>query len=164
MKRYSNFILVVLFFLASLSASAAAERWVCPDSTTHMEADGMIRIPILFGGQPALDVIGFDLGYFDLSLRYEYVERSQLTQDWVVLNGGIGIPCSVTIGGWHTEAIPAAVADTLCYVWFTVLRETEWGISTFNFVDDLAGTEGCGLTVVGNEQSSWGLIKSLLRE
>jgi hypothetical protein len=97
-----------------------------------------ITIPVKVDNQQGLKSFGFDLGYPDELLTFVEVTASNMTKEWQALDGKENIAGTVTIGGYHSEAINSSNTDVLLEVTFKV-KDGAAGCGDlwfFNLTDD----------------------------
>jgi hypothetical protein len=171
MSRYCCCIVAVFSFFLLYNAPAVALN-VCPVSEpdNKLVIGEQTRVPILIDEPSGVAAFGFVLKYDTTKVNYVAIEKTGITDHFIVLDGADSDPRGqVTIGGFGTPGISVSNPDTLCYVVFGEIvdepdpQKSCIEMHTFNFVDDIASspdcyTRGC---FVPAENTTWGRIKAL---
>ena len=142
-----------------------------PDEIGIRELTGnigdIIGVPVTVRGSAPIDAFGLDLEFPENLLELVDCEPGDLTGDWLALACQSNAPGSVTIGGFHTTAIPAGTFGQLAIVNFRVIASSDAGLSftTSLFTNDISTFDACddGNLPSPVSPATWGQIKASYR-
>ena len=102
----------------------------------------------IHGNAAPISAFGFKILYDVRHLQFVRIEKGDLTLPWVQVNGSENEPGVVTVGGFHTEAIPTGSNGVLVRAEFMIVCETctecdQSQIALTELIDDLIGMNAC---------------------
>jgi len=99
-----------------------------------------VKVPILVENPEGISAFGLGLSFSTKHFEFLSVSRTEVSKDWIALDGVEASSGTITIGGFHSEAINMSSPVAICEVNLKVKQENngKGELRIENLIDDFA--------------------------